>query len=73
MNKELTLEDILSSWVYVGNTPANGELYHDEKSDRSATIYSDYTRVFSGRRDGIKGNFPACYYNVDRIYPTNNT
>ena len=67
MEDKLTLEDILSLWVYVSRTEANGKHYHDIKSDRSAVVYAKHTKVFSGRREGIKGNFPACYDNVDVI------
>ena len=65
--EKLTLEDILSLWVYVNRTEGNGKHYHDIKSDRSAVVYAKHTKVFSGRREGIKGNFPACYDNVDII------
>ena len=67
--KELTVEEILKEWVYVSNTEANGKHYHDEKTDRSAVVYRSYTKLFSGRREGIKGNFPACYDNVKHIEP----
>ena len=64
---ELTTEQILNEWIYVGNTEANGKHYHDEKSDRAAIVYSGSTKVFSNRRDGIKGNYPYCYDDVDYI------
>jgi hypothetical protein len=67
MIEPLTLEDILKGWVFVGNTEANGKHYHDLSSDRSAVVYREHTRVFSNRREGIKGNFPAAYNDVDVI------
>ena len=63
----ITTLEILKEWVYVGNTEANGKHYHDEKSDRSAVVYINKTKVFSGRREGIKGNFPAAYEDVDYV------
>ncbi|PHS02447.1 MAG: hypothetical protein COA78_21235 [Blastopirellula sp.] len=62
----VTTEEIIKEWVYVSNTEANGKYYYDEKSDRAAVVYMDKTKVFSGRREGIKGNFPACY--EDLVY-----
>ena len=63
----LTIEQILKNWVYVGNTQANGRHYHDEQSDRSAVVYVRHTMVFSCRREGMKGNFPACYKSKNEI------
>ena len=65
--KKLTVKDILDLWVYVCRTEANGKHYHDLKSDRSAVVYAKHTKVFSGRKEGIKGNYPACYNNVETI------
>lgn len=67
---ELTVNEILNDWVYVSNTEANGKHYHDEKTDRSAVVYKNYTKVFSVRKEGMYGNFPACYDYVMRIEPT---
>jgi len=64
---ELTIDQILKSWVYVGNTQANGKHYHDEKTDRSAVVYRGHARVFSCRREGIKGNYPSCYKHQEGI------
>lgn len=61
MNVSITTEEIIKEWVYVSNTEANGKHYHDEKSDRSAVVYVNKTKVFSGRIEGIKGDFPAAY------------
>ena len=67
MSDEITTEEIINKWIYVSNTEANGKHYHDLKTDRSAVVYSNKTKVFSGRREGVKGNFPACYENVEVI------
>ena len=67
MSDEITTEEIINKWIYVSSTEANGKHYHDLKTDRSAVVYHDKTKVFSGRREGIKGNFPACYENVEVI------
>lgn len=63
----ITTEEIIKKWVYVSNTEANGKHYCDIKTDRSAVVYNNHTKVFSGRREGIKGNFPACYEDVKYI------
>jgi len=63
----ITTEEIIKDWVYVSNTEANGKHCHDEKSDRSAVVYSGNTKVFSRRIKGLRGNFPAAYEGVDYI------
>jgi hypothetical protein len=69
---ELTIQEILKSWVYVGNTQAHGKHYHDAKTDRAAVVYVGYAKVFSNRRQGITGNTASCYDDCNHINASNN-
>lgn len=64
---KLTVKDILDLWVYVCRTPANGQSYFDEKTDRCATVYGKYATVYSDRIEGRKGNYPASFGNAIKI------